>query len=81
MPLKWFMTWVMWLFIAARSRRRSVRLVTQLGSCEYQTSVCPLTFIPFGMREVDNRRRRRPKVKLPRVGSIGSHFISFSGVT
>ena len=79
-PLKWVITWVMWLFIAARRSSGSVRLETQLGSCEYQTSVCPLTFIPWASAK-STTASAAAKVKFPRVGSVASHFISFSGVT
>ena len=54
-------------------------LATQDGSWECQTSVCPFTFMPCCAANA-TMASARSKVKRFGVGSVASHFISFSGV-
>ena len=52
---------------------------TQAGSWECQTSVWPLTFMPFCWAKAAIASPP-PNVNTFWVGSVASHFISFSGV-
>ncbi len=79
MPLKWVISVVMWLFITLRSVFASPMELTQDGSCECQTVVCPRMRWPWA-RAWLTIWSAGPKLKLPRDGSTASHFISFSGV-
>src|ERR1044071_7013078 len=69
----------MWLSITDRSVFGSVMLDTQPGSCECQTVVWPRIRSPWAVAWL-TIWSAGPKLKLPRDGSMVSHFISFSGV-
>src|SRR3954451_497965 len=73
------MTVLMWLFITDRRLFASVMLETQLGSCECHTVVWPRIRCPWAWAWL-TIWSAGPKLKLPRDGSVVSHFISFSGV-
>ena len=53
---------------------------TQSGNWECQTSVWPLTFMPFCWAKA-LIASPLANVNMFWVGSVASHFISFSGVT
>lgn len=66
----------MWAFIAVR-RSWAPSGLTQEGSWECQTRVWPRTSMPW-LCAWSTIRSAEVKVKLPRLGSVASHFISFS---
>ncbi|CAG7612685.1 hypothetical protein SBRY_100054 [Actinacidiphila bryophytorum] len=78
MPLKWFISVVMWLSIAD-CRSDADRLETQEGSWLCQTRVWPRIRCPCDWAW-ETIWSPGPKLKFPRDGSVVSHFISFSGV-
>ncbi len=69
----------MWSFMAVR-RSEAPSVPTQEGSWECQTRVWPRTSMPR-LCAWSTIRSAEVKVKVPRLGSVASHFISFSGVT
>jgi hypothetical protein len=73
------MTPLMWLCITVVRSLAEVMLVTHPGNCECQTSVCPRNLAPFCAARFAIALAL-PNVKVPRDGSVASHFISFSGV-
>jgi hypothetical protein len=69
----------MWLSITLRSVLASEMDVTQEGNCPCHTSVWPRIRWPCAVAWL-TIWSPGPKLKLPRDGSVVSHFISFSGV-
>ena len=69
----------MWLSMTERSVVASVMELTQLGNCECHTRVWPRIRCPCACAWL-TIWSAGPKLKLPRDGSVVSHFISFSGV-
>src|SRR5690242_21308509 len=69
----------MWFSITLLSVLASLIEPTQDGSCWYQTRVWPRIRWPWALAW-ETIWSAGPKLKLPRDGSVVSHFISFSGV-
>lgn len=73
-------TWLIWLVITEISVALLKPLLeTQLGSCEYYTSVWQRTYLPFYMAQLTCWSAAL-KLNWLRLGSVASHFYAFSGV-